>query len=310
MTIRPALLACALWLPAACFAGIPGTVSGAAEGVSQYRLPGQLSGCSYSGGTSNGCGYMNNSGGLPFNSSDGQLWTSTSALFSADLSSAVDANGLHARASLSITNDPLDPGAVTHYAGSDPASAGAIATWSDTLTISGPASASMVFGFTLDGNLSAMGSGHADAKVSWFASSSSGASSSGQWTFSTLSAIGPALPTLAQLSTNLAVQPGDVVTLQLRLIAQAEVGCQALHGPMLCTASAASDMSNTLKFSSIAFQDGTGQSLAGYDISSANFDYDGLIVGGPSMPVPEPGTALLFALGLIGLRRSRNRSEG
>jgi hypothetical protein len=113
------------------------------------------------------------------------------------------------------------------------------------------------------------------------------------WTFSTLSAIGPDLISPAPLLTTLAVQAGEIVTAPLKLMAQSFAGCQALNGPMLCTASSSSDLSHTLKFTSIAFQDSNGKNLSGDGISSPNFDGSGLVVGGGLPPVPGPGTGLL-----------------
>ncbi len=281
----------------AATAGSVWTVSGTAAGASQYRQAGQPGGCSYNTGSSNGCSYVNNSGPLPYNSSDFQPWTSVSASYSATLASSGDANGLHASTAISITNDPLDN---IHYWQSDPGDGAAYATWSDTLTINGPGSAYMVFMFGLDGTLSASSHARADATVDWSAFTSGSQSSSNAWTFSTLLALGGPIPSTPLSATKLLVNPGDTVTFSLRLGAKAFVGCQLFSGqsPLLCTASASSDLSNTLQFSSIGFQDGGGNYLPGFSVTSNDFDYNSFNPYSSS-GVPEPGTTILAGAGLL-----------
>jgi hypothetical protein len=298
-----------LWAVSSAGAGTLGYVAGSGMGTSQYRQAGQVSSCNYNTGVSNSCSYTDTSGFLPYNSSDNQTWTSVIASYAASFSSSVDTNGLHANASITITNDPLDPGAPSHYWGSDPGDGSAFAYWVDTLTISGPSAAYMLFDFGLDGTLNATSHARADAGVTWSAyDSTSHLNSNGQWTFSTLSAYGPPIPSSPIQANALYVSPGDTISITLRLQAYAAVGCQALSGPMLCSASATSDVGNTLKFTSISFQDGGGNNLSGFSIGSLdNFNYNPLI-SGASSPVPEPGTAAGVLLGLAAvLRFSRKR---
>jgi hypothetical protein len=297
-----------LWAVSSAGAGTLGYVSGIGSGASQYRQGTQVGTCSYNGGVSNSCSYHDFSDFLPYNSSDNQIWTGVKASYDASFSSSVDVNGLHANASITITNDPLDPGALVHYWGSDPGDGSAYAYWVDTLTISGPSAAYMVFDFGLDGTLNATSHARADAGVTWSAyDNTSHLNSTGQWTYSTLPAIGPSIPSGPIQANALYVSPGDTISIVLRLQAYAAVGCQALSGPMLCSASASSDLGDTLKITSISFQDGIGNDLSGFAIGSTNFDYSGLI-SGSSSPAPEPGTAAGVLLGLAAVVRfSRKR---
>src|SRR5262249_21270932 len=119
-----------------------------------------------------------------------------------------------------------------------------------------------------------------------------GTSSGNSWTFSTISAYGPQLPSNPISAPNLTVSAGDTVSIYLRLRAYASVGCSALTSSMLCTASSTADLSNTLSFNSITFTDGSGNPAPGFSIASSNgFDYDQFnpAVGG----VPEPATGFL-----------------
>jgi hypothetical protein len=274
------------------------TVGGSASGASQYRQNNQPGGCSYNTGASGGCSYVNTSDFLPYNSSTNLPWSSVTDAYSATLQSSGDVNGLHALAAVSITNDPLD---YSHYWQSDPGSGAAYATWSDTFTVNGPAPAYLVFDFGIDGALSATAHARADATVDWSAAVSSVQASSRSWTFSTLPQLGPGIPSSPLSAPTFLVNPGDSVSFSLRLGAKAFVGCQLFSNstPFLCTASASADLSNTLSFASIGFQDPLGNYLPGYSISSTNFSYNPLNPLQNGGAVPEPGTTLLAGSTLL-----------
>jgi hypothetical protein len=299
---------CCLVLPAgpAAAASI-WTVSGSASGASQYRQNGQPGTCSYNTGASGGCSYVNSSGFLPYNSSTNLQWTSVTDAYSATLLSSGDSNGLHALAAVSITNDPLD---YAHYWQSDPGDGSAYATWIDTFTVGGPGAAYLAFDFGIDGTLSATAHARADATVDWSAAVSNVQASSKSWTFSTLPQLGPSIPSSPLSAPTFLVHPGDSVTFSLRLGAKAFVGCQLFSNstPFLCSASASSDLSNTLSFASIGFQDPLGNYLPGYSITSNNFSYNQLNPLPSGGAVPEPGTIVLAGstlLLLAAVRRAR-----
>jgi hypothetical protein len=279
-----------------CQANALGTVSGGMSATLQYRLAGQVTGCTYSTGTTNGCDYFNTTGFLPYNSSNGDPWSGLSASLTANATSAVDTAGLHAEVDLTVTNEPLDTN-LQHYWGSNPGSGTATANWSDTLTISGGAPAFLVLGYTLDGTLSASGHSRADlfTSVSLHDSAAGGGNAGGTNLYSTISAIGPQLPTSQTLFYSLAVSPGDTVSLGAQLQARVFYGCQAFS-PILCAGATVADVSHTLKFSQLGFQDGQGNWLSGYSVGSADgFDYNALNPANATA-TPEPGS---FAYGML-----------
>jgi hypothetical protein len=167
--------------------------------------------------------------------------------------------------------------------------------------VSGPSAAYLVFDFGLDGTLSATSHARADAGVQWSAYDNMNSNnSSGTWTYSTISAFGPPIPGSPIQAPSIYVSPGDTISITLRLQAYAAVGCQALSGPMLCTASAQAGLGDTLKFSSISFQDAGGNPLSGFSLGGQNFDYSSFLTGAGSQ-TPEPGTAAAFLIGLAAM---------
>jgi hypothetical protein len=283
-----------LFIPAAT-AGPLGYVMGTASGASQYRQPGQVGTCSYGSFTdvTGGCTYQD-TGTLPYNSSDGKLWAGTGNSYTASISSSVDTNGLHAKASLSMINDPVDI-AGGKYWGSNPGDAMASATWEDTITILGApgSSVQLLFSFMLDGVLSASSHALANAYVDWSAyDQTTKQNANSSWTYSTISAYGPPIPSFPMSGQSLTVSAGDTISISLRLRAYASVGCSAISGSMLCNAGSTADLSNTLSFSSIAFTDDNDNPVPGFSIGSSNgFDYN-QFSSSTTTSAPEPLTAL------------------
>jgi hypothetical protein len=295
-----------------CQANPLGVASGNMLAGLQYRQAGQQSTCSYNNAPSGGCSYTNSTGFLPYNSSQGDQWTSITADLSASIASSVDAQGLHAQASLTVSNDPLDP-ALVHYWGSDVGGGTASVTWSDMLTIGGSAPAYLVIGYSLDGSLNAGGQGRADIAESYsIYDYTSGAGDSNSDLFSTISAYGPPLNGPQTYLSYIPVTGGDQDSLYLQLQARVSFGCQAFT-PILCSSNASADAAHTLQFTQIGFQDGNGNWITGNTIASANgFDYS---VFNPANAgsAPEPGSMtygmLLLTAGASWkfLRRRRQR---
>ena len=199
-------------------------------------------------------------------------------------------------------NDPVDV-VVGTYWGSDPGDAMASAIWQDTITITGApgSSAKLLFSFLLDGLLSATSHALANSYIDWSAyDQATGASVSNSWTYSTISAYGPQLPTAPISGQSLTVSAGDTVSIYLRLRAYAAVGCSALSSSMLCTASSIADLSNTLSFNSITFTDGQGSPAPGFSIASSNgFDYNQFNTASTSAPEPVTALQVLAPLALV-----------
>jgi hypothetical protein len=200
-----------------------------------------------------------------------------------------------------MVNDPVDL-VVNHYWGSDPGDAMAAAIWEYTITINGTpgSSVQMLFSFILDGLLSTSSHALANAYIDWSAyDQTTSGSTSDSWTYSTISAYGPQIPSSPISGQSLTVSAGDTVAIYLRLRAYASVGCSALSSSMLCTANSTADLSNTLSFNSITFTDGQGDPTPGFSITSlSGFDYNQFnSASGPAVPEPLHCITSLSAIG-------------